>query len=227
MSTTSIIQKLKGIVADFVTEDGKILEVPLRGKGYSKLADERRLQFIRGMLDLILNTNFLSSMTKAYIRNRYISIKGLARELENKGFDVNENTLQTKIFRDQHKIESVFGDRVLLDLLHYDNIPIEKYERELSETFAKYADMSSFENIALQIPDTGIKTSITDEEFQDFIKILLPYHKAHMQSLSENLTDSIAYIRFILSSTLLNETDIERKALFLELFGSEQYESKS
>lgn len=223
MSASSIIQQIKGIVTDFVSEDGKILEVPSRTKGYSKLWDGRRLQFMRGFLDLILNTSFTSNVTKSYILDKYISIKGLSEELNNKGFEVNANTLQTKIFRDQKKIQSVFGDRVLLDILHYDNIPMEKYEKALSEAFEKYSDLKLLNNLALKLPQANINSSVTEEEFADFVQAIQPFNKWHMQCVEDGLSkQSVGYIKYLLSSSLLNKVDIERKNIVLQLLGGEQ-----
>lgn len=217
------VQQVKVIIRDFVEED-VILERPKKIKGYERLEDGRRLKFIREFIRLLLYTEFISTETKCYIKNESLQVEGIAKELK---IQKNIHTMQTRLWRDLKKLDLIFGKDMLMELMQYDKINIEEYELKLSQAFGKYTNVKALDNLALNLAEGGDGSEVSEEAFDDFISTIKPYLKTHMKSISEDLDiNVIAYVRRLLSSTILTEEEQERKELLEMLLNIKKINEK-
>lgn len=218
MGTSNFTKQLKETIANFVSESGDILDKPISIKGRPMLIEKRRVDFLRSFIDMLLNTRFISDTTKYYISNEYMTYAGVAKK-----FNITEKNAQSKTWYDIKKIKSIFGSKIIVDIENYKKIDLPTYEQKLAETMSKYANTRLFSNIALKIPDAPIRYKLTDDEFDEFISIIARYSLKQMATISSELPlEPIGYIKYIMSSTLLNEKDKERKERLITLFIGEQ-----
>lgn len=212
MSNT-ILKELKGLINDFV-EDGAILESS-KNPRYRNL-DEGRTRFIRVLIELLLKTDFLKDETKTYISDKYITLRRVAEKHKK-----NKNTVQSQIWRDSLKIQSIFKDKkVIINVLEYRNLDITEYEKALAEALIKNAKNDYLvDNIALELPETSLITDIEDSRLNSLIETILPYHKRRIKAIEQNIDkEALGYLRYILNcETLLNEKDLQRRKKIIEL----------
>lgn len=220
MEKSNFMKQLRGLTYDFVTND-KILERPKGITGRRNL-DNRKIRFLRDFLDLILNNErFITSETKHYIINKYISAAGVADK-----FKCNEKTVSTKIWRDKNKISGIFGDGMISDILFNANADMDFYERKLDEARVKYSDVRLLSSIDLDLPQGVIKTSIPDDLFNEFIETISPYIKSQKAAIEQEISDeAVGYVKWLLTSdnSKMTEKDLERKERLYLLLGGIEY----
>ena len=221
---SNFTRQLKEIIAEFVTAEGEILEYPI-GRYYGrKQLDSRRLKLLKIFIEILLKTRFLRKETKKYISDKYITIQGVADYMTSiSNEERNVNTVQSIIWFDVERIYAKLTKRILVDLVEY-NTGLDEYEERLIKTLAHYSNGNMVYNLALKLPETITnKTEATDEEFQDFIHCIAPYSPQHMAYLSQNISaEMVGYAKYIISSSLLSEEELERKELLLGLLYKEK-----
>lgn len=213
-------KQLKLLIWDFVV-DGEILEKPL-GRAVKNDLDSERVEFLRLFIDLLLNSNYMSEETKIYLSDRYITMEGVQLKLEERGIDVNINTVKSKVWNDKKKIITDFGEDLFGDIIRYRDVDMASYMDKLNRLQVKYNNVSILKNIDLnlRLDDTSINKSITEEEFQEFLGIIAPYSKRHRRFISDNIPRSmVGYAMYLLSNNMLFGDDLERKNTLLELLG--------
>ncbi len=216
----NILKQLKELISEFVDNQGVIRETPL-GRSIKIELSKDRLDFLRQFIDLLINTDYLTEETKVYIKNKYITAEGVYDELKEKYKDINLNTVKSKIYYDKvNKIVAKFSEKMLADVIEYKNSDITSYKRVLSEIRNKKCGSKLLDNIALKLPKPEASMRITEGEFEEFIEIILPYTRRHMQEISNMLNPQvIGYIHWILSSELLTEVDLKHRAKINEILG--------
>jgi len=219
VGTSNFSKQLKELTANFLSNSGDILEKPKSFAGRPMLIiEERRIKFLRAFIDLLLHTKFISPESKYYLQDLYITQAGVAIK-----FNTTEKNVQAKVWYDMKKIKSIFGYKIIVDIECYRNIDLAGYEDILTETMTKYADgRDIFDRIALKMPAAKVQYSISEDEFNDFISIVVPYSLEQMKIISQELpTEPVGYIKYIMSSTLLSAEDHQRKERLLLLFKGE------
>lgn len=226
MARTGFFKGHKDLMAEFVGNNNKILNKPL-GKLIRRDIGSERVDFLRQYIDLLLNSRMLTKETKIYLLDRYITYDGVAEKLgEETGTQINSSTTKAKIWQDKNKIIRAFGERMLVDILEYDNIDFEDYKERLLDAQHKYGNSKLLRNVCLALPETPYQTtSISEKDFNDFIDIISPYTRRQMDIVVNDLLDpnlqALSYIRYILSSGLLKSIDEKRKERIIELLSED------
>lgn len=213
-------KQLKGLVADF-TENGEILKEP-RGNTAKKGLNKDSKEFLTQFVDLLLTSRMLCDETKEYIKNPFITYAGVSDILSARdGREYNANTVQTKMWNDKNKVIKFFGERMLIQLIEYrDTSGLTEYKKSLEQAWNKYSKAKVLDSIALKLPtiEGEVDTENGRELFQEFIGVIAPYTKKHMQFISSNVSiDAVAYCRQILSRTCASDEDRKNKELLEEL----------
>ena len=149
-------------------------------------------------------------------------MEGVQLKLEERGIDVNINTVKSKVWNDKKKIITDFGEDLFGDIIRYRDVDMASYMDKLNRLQVKYNNVSILKNIDLnlRLDDTSINKSITEEEFQEFLGIIAPYSKRHKRFISDNIPRSmVGYAMYLLSNNMLFGDDLERKNTLLELLG--------
>ena len=112
----SILLYLREMIHEMVdkTDNGILVRTePIAGGTISikNLSDER-IGLLVSITTLLLKTDFMTEVTKTYLSDKYISYKELASKIKlEEGIEINESTLQSRVWADKNKIERYFGKR--------------------------------------------------------------------------------------------------------------------
>lgn len=219
MSKNGIISELKGIAYEMVDNNGKFRTVPLGTVGSRKLSNER-IKLLQYLLNLVKDTSIVTSETKMYIFNRYITIKGVNEEMnrlmESKGKQYSYNTTASKIAYDRNKLQGLLGTDILKDiLLGYNNDSvIKKHTENVINAYLKYSKAKGKDirdGLALEISKSFICTELSEQKFEQFLVDISPFLKSHMRKVAEGLDkESVGYFNYLLYSPILTDEDKAR-----------------
>lgn len=201
---------LKGILYDFY-KDKKIVE-PAYVRITTKL-DDKRIETIKKLVELVMNTDFFNEETKLFIGDYRIDYSGVADALSIKyNKEVNKRTVASKINYMKTKFERTFGDRMLLDLVIYTREDITEYSQKISEELYKFISIDILDNIDLNFEETNeIVTEVSEDDFSDFIDTIAPYTKKCKHIVEKSINKEVlAYIKHLSTNTSLSELDKER-----------------
>lgn len=127
--------------------------------------------------------DYILEESKCYIKQKYISIQGVAECLRRKE---KIHTVQTRIWRDKQKINKALGERMLVEILSYDEIDIETYQQRLFSVVGNNTNVKILENIQLYFNKGGNGATVTDEQLDDFIEIVMPYNRTQIKFIEDN-----------------------------------------
>lgn len=217
-----LLKSLKELFNAFL-DKGEILEFPKPRTIKTVYLDERRLNFLRNFVDLIISTNFCCKETRLYLANYYITKAGVHKQLQQEGSKNKLNTTIAKIFYDSKKITSEFGNTMLVEILHYSNIDIDRYELILADVLNRYSNKKLLqENVRLNLPKVKLSNSLEESEFDEFLQIIAPYIKSQMKFISKEISkQQVGYAQYLLSSTILDEKQQEHKNILCMYLGIE------
>lgn len=222
MAKGSILNELKKLIPCVIDNNGNFRTIPIGIVKRQELSEER-IRIIQTFVRLLVNTNFLQPETKIYISNEYITIDGVYDKIKNGDYTVDReatfNSVRNRIYRDQMKISNTFGNDIVTDL-YSSSKKIDKYINIMAEQFAKLADSTLKDSLRLDIPKDCINSSITDDEFNNFIEIIKPYTEIKAKEVEDNIDNRVSgYFNYILScpDECLSEDDLDRKILLVEL----------
>lgn len=224
MERSNLYKQLKDLVYGYTGSNGEILRKP-RGVIADQVKDEDINVFLQEFVGVILNSDYFCMETKLYLKNYYITYNGIVSELKDAGVAANINTVKSKLWHDRAKLVKHFGERVLLDLVVYGKVENLSYYREsLNRVKEKYA-MSKFLqlNIALKLPsldNSSSVVSVNKEDFNEFIGIVAPYCKSHMEYISNNIDKNVVgYCRYLLDNDIISDEDKENKEILMQILG--------
>lgn len=216
MRKSNIIQQLREVAYCLIV-DSNIQAMPTGSIARMDLND-RKIKFLRDMLDFILNTDkFITKETRYYITHKYITKKGIAEQ-----FNVNIKTVSTRIWRDKSKIAHIFGDHVIEDTIYYKNSDISRYEKALEVAISKYSNIDNLlNNIDLKLPEP-VYTTQKPQEFDDFMDFMPGYLKSQKRCHEEAITpEVVGYIKWLLTTKKeLSPDDLKLKEWLMVLLGA-------
>jgi hypothetical protein len=207
------MKQLKSIVYEFTDNEGGLLkkskELSLK-RHFNK--DQTRV--ILKLLNLLLYTEFLSIETRYYLRNRYITMRGVVEVMNEKGIETTDNMVRGRVWYDKKRIEDRIGARVLLEVVEYGE-NINEYEGKLNRLLEEYSTYSRLkESLAIELPDVEWRDEVDEDNFKDCIQYLAPYSKTHMKFVQENIpSECVGYIKYLLGhhEDVLEPIDLERR----------------
>lgn len=223
MAEQTFLRQMKELVFSYY-RDGEIKDRPTGTLG-EKIKDSEINEFLRGYVGLLVSTRFLSDEGRIYIMDPYITYRGVTQKLTNTGVkEANSNTVQSKVFWDKNKMLRYFGDSFYKDLVLYgkkDNLPY--LNAQLNKALEVYSYGKVLQKgIAVKLPDTDdiqCSPEISDERFDEFIGIILPYTNKQMQAVSSLIDKEVVkYCKDLLgASGELSDKEIERKQLLMDM----------
>lgn len=223
MAKNKSLSQLKEVIDLMIDKNGNFRAVPRGYIGKQELSGDR-LRLMEMILRLFLETDFLNPETRLYLSNRYITIAGVRESMINNGLydngELTESAVRNRIYRDQAKIESVFGDSFISDILMSNVKPIARYTEALGKEFAKSGDNELKKGVRLNLAEDIISTSIDDDEFDEFVEIIQPYLEPQMRFIEENLSArAVGYFNYVMGcpDKCLSATDLERKNKLITL----------
>lgn len=231
MPKLGVFYDIKNIIPDLMDNNGNFRTYPIGVIGKRNVSDYR-LGLVKAAIQLILNTNIVTTETKMYISDRYITKRGVNEKLNESREEDNKipyKTTESKIAYDKAKIDKLLGPRFFTDILMYsnNNSAVTVYETNLLQAMEKYGESSRSgirEAIALDLDKRLFCKKLDDTKFYEFIKDIGPYLKSHMKAVASGLDrESVGYFNYLLLSPVLNEDD-ERRLKILDQRIKGEYE---
>lgn len=217
-----IFKQLKLYIYAIRDKNGNYRTVP-RGvlKGSNIPSD--RLKLLWQFVSLLLDTEFIHKESKVYLSNLGATMKDtrmLLADIEDKDIDsYNEKTIINRIYTDQKKVEQVFGNSVLSDILYGINTG-DRVAAIIAGELAKLMPSSLKDEICLDIKNDCICTELDSERFQQFMETIVPYTKSRMRFVSASLDDeAVGYFNYLIYGKRLTDLDKDRLDTIKNLLG--------
>lgn len=226
MEGKGILKELKLIYPDAIDNNGNLRTMPIGLLAKRKIS-MGRFHLLQSFIKLIIETDIVNKETKLYISNPDISYRSVNRAMNelngNVEPEIPERTTQSKIGYGRRKLMETFGEDIVTDIafktMNDDKIRI--YEEKITKAYREYAGGSREDirdGIALTLDKDSLCGELSDDKFDQFIDIIKPYLKHHMEAVSANMDeDSIGYFNNLMFNPNLNNVDKERLALLEEL----------
>lgn len=213
MAKSGFLNYLKEIIHDMVDSNGNIRPIPVGVTGRRNLPDNR-IKLLSDLIRLLRDTDIISDETKIYINNKYITMRGVNEEINNKMKGKEKRHLKTTISRiqyDQLKLEKIFGSDFFVNVLVKGN-DISIYEKIIAEQYMKYSKKEDLrKNLIINIPKNCMNTELSDEEFEEFVSVIAPYVKRHVKFIESNLSEEwCGYFNYLMYMPNLKGKDKER-----------------
>lgn len=222
-SSSPLLSQLKALINDFLDSDSITILSKPKSTYIKKELGLERINVIKDLIDLLLNTDFVSNETQLYIKNKYITYEGISEILLQEGKKIKPSAVSANVWYNKNKIVDTFGEGIVLDLVEYVDTDITSYKELIVDTKIKYSRNNVLDNVALKLPEASPTYSINETEYRDFITAILPYTKYHMEAVSEAIPkEAIGYAKWILSSSTLQGEHLQRKEELLELLGGDK-----
>jgi len=192
----------KKVIYEMRDSNGNFRTMPIGSMSKQKLSSDR-IRLIQLTIKLLLDTDYLKPCTRMYLSEEGISAaKIYKRMLDDPNIDTDgltEKALILRIYRDQEKVDKMLG----LDFVEkvcYGVGPISGYFERVAKAYARISDNDLRDNLALEIPENCISTVCDEDEFREFVGIIIPYLKSHMASITNGLnSNAVGYFNYLLN----------------------------
>lgn len=211
MAKDSLLGRLRDIIGDMVDDNRHVKALPGGKLGKMNLPNNK-IKFLADLIVLLRDTNIITEETKIYIFNKYMTKRGVNEIIrETSGKEVPFNNTASKIQYDHAKLQKLFGENLIYDVLSKTR-NIESYESILDSQYMKYSNSSEIrDKLIINIPNNCMQREITEEQFQDFVEVILPYIKNQVKFIEDNIDrEACGYFNYIISSPNLTDEDKER-----------------
>lgn len=209
----SFTSQLKDIIADFYDADNKKVYDEPKCRYIKKELNKNQIRALKDITRVVMCTDIVSDTYKQYLLMRYGTYQDLADEMELKyGANYNTSTLQSRVWTNRNKLVQLYGDKCLSNIILYNKF-IDKYNAISREILFKYVGNNNMLNgLCIKIDsDVASCDNITDEQFDDFVDMILPYTKRTAKYLLESLDkEVIGYIKYLMCASDLSDTDFSR-----------------
>lgn len=212
------LKKLQGVIMD---NEGNYLP-KLTGVYKNVKLSERRFEFLKGLMHLVLTTKITGKNTKNYIKSNGRSVRDFVdsynltvkEEEQLKASSVSQN-----VDYDRKKLLKYFPSDTITKVIIVKNIDITEYEKMLNTARVKYGgNREMLNNLALNISKTAFNDNLTEEKFKDLLITISPYTENQIKYVSENLPIEYAgYLNYLVSAHKLEGEDLKRFELIKSL----------
>lgn len=219
MANSKILIEIKRTLPDIVDSNGNFRTVPIGNVGKRRLSGER-LDLLKSFVDLLQNTTILCRETKTYLFDPHITLKEVTDKLneegEKQGKNYNYNTVVSKVGYDRGKLDSVLGKSFFSDIIYKtkNKKDLDNYRKLLGLAFIRYGKTGGDkvrENLLLPLNKSHVYKDISDEKFDEFIRVIMPYIKSQVKAVAESIDpESVGYFNYIISSPILPDEDMQR-----------------
>lgn len=187
---------------------------------------ERKFEFLKDFMYLVLNTEIVNDDTKNLIKSHAKSVKKyvdnynlMAEEKDQLIFDRVKNNSDNS----RKRLLRYFRDDTIRMILVQNDNGVSEYEENLNNARAKYArNKNMLKNVALNIYKTPFNDNLSEEEFKDLVSTLAIYTKEYMKYVSENIPENqVGYLNYLLSACKLENEDLKRFEILKRLSDGE------
>lgn len=221
---SAVFSELRFIVNECYNPEKKGI-VPFRYYRWNKKLSTKAEQFFYDLTWLLLETDYANEETRCYLKNPWLPLKGVVNELKINGYEqsINQNTVQTKIFRCREKFIGDFGTEVLSNILESSERNLDTYYNTLNKLMVKHGKLDILSLTALKgycERTSDISEEINDEEFDSFMEMITPYTNRVIEAVIKEIdTGVVGYINYIMNKPNTNGKEQERKEEVINRLG--------
>lgn len=203
MANNGTFMRWKSIIYEMRDNNGNFRTMPIGSMAKQKLSSDR-IRLIQLTIKLMLDTEYLKPCTRMYLSEEGISAaKVYKRMLDDPNIDTDgltEKALIVRIYRDQEKIDKMLGTD-FVDKVCYGVGNISIFFERVAKAYAEISDNNLRDKLALDIPQNNISSVCDRDEFMEFVGVIMPYLKSHMDSITNGLnTNAVGYFNYLLNS---------------------------
>lgn len=229
MANSKLLTQLKDLAYDMMDNNGNFRTVPIGTVGKRNLPDDR-LQLLRSIISLLKDTDIITNETRLYLFNETATIKWVNKKFNELAAEAGKepipyNTTASKISYDRTKLEKCFGESILSDIILRTNNSdaIKVHIGNVAKAFARYSKQNDDEirsNVMLKLDSSILCSELSDEKFGQFISVISPYTKQHMEKIAKNIDeDALGYFNYIITTPVLTDEDKSRLQTIKILLG--------
>lgn len=250
MANSNLFMGLKEIIYSMYDSNGN--ERIVYYEPLSKLdLSEARLELLRNICDLVLNTNILSEYSKIYIKNRNIKLKNVVEEVNRinrdkmklvkvktghdetyeVGGEVTYNHVVSKIQYDQKRlVVDLGGSDIIVNILFYPSKSIEDYQLRVSRLLEKYRVGGNLrDKLTVKIGDSAYSKTYNGNFMDKYKDILYTYLESTRLEVEKQLNENkefVGYFNHLISGINSEDSQVlqDRRELLDLLNGSSTYD---
>lgn len=196
----------------------------------------KRKESIKETYELVLENSAIHDAVKDWVKTNHsiqetASIKGIATSIVKNHIYYINKTIGKKL---AYKGNSIIRFCLLTERIsEYDwkeiNRIIQALKVKENKKVKDKEDILNNRNLLINIPSKEYETSITDEKFNDFLRLITPYfiseRKRVQQRINEQFLDAAGYINYLMSPGVsLSDLDKQRLKKIKQLLDSETLE---
>lgn len=202
---------------------------------------EENICTIRKILDIILNSDYISTETKIFISSKGINIKNInefinearANKIGRNGKilkALSYNNTCSKLQIDNNDLESYLGNGILREIV-YDRITDEKHTNSMLVKFKeRYGENYNYrDNLTLNIRQLTPKVTsyVNNEEFFDILSSVEAYliqRKEIIEQAINSNEEFVSYFNYLLSKKAIDDTIVQKdRERLLKFLKNEDY----
>lgn len=213
MSKTGLFSILRPIVYCFRDGNGNFRTMPL--KEFSGLdPNSQTILSLNLLLKLIFNTDFISTETKIYLSDRFMSAPALHQVLTETDpkYSKTKKDVANLIYRDQTRVARLVTPDELYKIAYKHGSASGLLER-LSLEFCKLDKSDSvIQNLTIPLPKDVMSSKCDEDIFDDFLTRIAPYTKGYIENIINKLPkEAVGYFNYLMYNPMLSEQDKEKK----------------
>lgn len=222
----NMIRDLKGLYGCIMDSNGNFL-TKMTGVYRNVKLSERRYEFLKGLINLVMTTRITSENTKNYIKSNGSSVRDFVNSYNltvKEEEQLKASSVSQNVDYDRKKLLNFFPSDTITKVIFSYELNITEYEKMLNNARAKYAgNRKMLNNLALNISKTAVNDNLSEEKFDDLLSIIAPYTKKQREYVSKNLPiELVGYLNYLVSAHKLEGEDLKRfKRLRVLLEGEE------
>ncbi len=210
-----LLAMTKESYVDLVDLNGELYSRPQGRIGKRQLKNET-IKFLQDYVLFIMSSRIVSETTKMYIRSSSGSITAAIKSYNDGLVEkerVNLKTAQSKVDYDRKKLLGYFPEDMLYNVIYHSDCDLIPYKRMLSMARQKYSKEECLsEKLVLNLSKKSYCTSLTEEEFNEMVELLVIYSKNTVKEVEEKRlsADMTGYFNHLQFADVLSEVDEKR-----------------
>lgn len=201
MSSTSVLTQLRELNYSLRDNNNNERIEPI-GVLRGKKLNENRVQLLREIISIVLDTDIVGDETKMYIRNNGITLKNLTMMLNDSGIEISESALTGRVMYSGRKLEKEIGSDTISTIMYSLSKDITVYEDKVAKVMCKYTGGSDLKkNIMFNIDSDSVVSQYDGNFFGDFGNVLREFNVIHYNEAKriEKSKEACGYINYLLS----------------------------
>lgn len=210
-----MIKQLRNVMSECVDIEGNLLSTP-RFLRVPRIEDNDRLCLVMDLARLLLCSDYISNITKFYLKNPWISYEGIRLEFKRVyGEELTIEKVNGRIYLDTERIYKDFGANLVIAITDLTELDIKEYQSKVNELLGKHLNRGLLNKVRLNLGAGYLESNqlggISDEEFEEFLETILPYTDFVMKAVEGSISPNVLYhVSRIARGDLRSNKDKER-----------------